>query len=43
MPTKITRREFVSTSTAAGLALGAAPVFGQAGRRSGPGASDARW
>ena len=31
MPTKITRREFVSTSTAAGLALGAtAPVFGQA-------------
>jgi N4-(beta-N-acetylglucosaminyl)-L-asparaginase len=30
MPTKITRREFVSTSTAASLALGAAPVFGQA-------------
>ena len=31
MATKLTRREFVSTSTAAGLALGApASVFGQA-------------
>ena len=30
MPTKITRRDFVSTTTAAGVALGAAPAFGQA-------------
>jgi N4-(beta-N-acetylglucosaminyl)-L-asparaginase len=30
MATKLTRREFVRTSTAAGVALGASPVFGQA-------------
>ena len=30
MSRKLTRREFVQTSTAAGVALGASPVFGQA-------------
>ena len=30
MATKLTRREFVRTSTAAGVALGASPVFGKA-------------